>query len=614
VKIRQLKLAQKGLLIVVLPVIMQLFLYLELKKQVDDVQHQAQAQEYSRDVMVEVNTVILLASKLFEAYVNLWVVRNNELSARTVPLTKEVRSHLDGLYAMLETHPDDRASAEEIRKRGDAFLRELKNVKLTLDKDDSPLTMWDALDLHQSFGETARGLNTALMKLGIEHTSRVKIAQSSESQARRQLLLFCDVAVGLTLLMAVGLAMFFVKGTVSSLEVLKNNAQRLAAKETLLPPIEGDDEIAAVDQQFHEMARQLTEAYGRLQAVIDTVPMAVIICLENGNIESMNQAGSLLFEYELDELRGQPVPILFEHKEQAENILIKWLDESKDRPLQLEGISKSKESLMVELTVLRFQSPNGVRLLLAVTDIAERYKIEKMKRDFVAMVSHDIRTPLTSIIGNIDMIKAGTEGDITGSALERLDSAQTSADRILDMVTKLLDLERFDSGAFNFELSEFCVADVARKAWEVARPSAKQINWQCEATDIRVYADRDSVEHVIQNFLGNAVKFSPDGGTISCNISANDGLVKVSVSDEGAGVPARYKETIFDRFKQAPQGRGRKDGTGLGLAICKSIVRAVGGQIGVEDNPSGGSIFWFTLPEAPVPTDRADNQRSAEFV
>lgn len=583
----------------VLPVIMQLFLYLELKKQVDAVQKQAEAQEYSRDIMVDVNAIILLASKLFEAYVNLWVVRNNELSAKTVPLTKEVRSHLDQLCALLQAHPEDRAAAEEVRKRGDAFLTELQNVKLHLDKDDSPLTMWDALDLHRNFGATARGLNTALMKVGIEHQSRVRSAQSSESQTRRGLLIFCDIAVGLTLLMAVGLAMYFVKGTVSSLEVLKQNARRLAAKEPLLPPIIGDDEIAAVDQQFHEMARQLTEAYERLQAVIDTVPMAIIISDEAGRVESMNQAGSRLFGHTLAGVQGGSVLMFFDIRDDAARLLQKWLEESRERPLQLEAISIDKEVLPVELSVLRFQSPSGPRFLLTVTDITERYKIEKMKRDFIAMVSHDIRTPLASIIGNIDLIKAGTAGEVNETTMSRLDSAQTSADRILAIVTKLLDLERLDSGAFNFEMTEFRISDVVHSAWEYARPTSKKIDWVDDDSDLRVYADKDSVEHVLQNFLSNAVKFSPDGGTIACRISAQDGMVRVSVSDRGSGVPARYKDTIFERFKQAPQGRRRKDGTGLGLAICKSVVHALGGQIGVEDNPNGGSIFWFTLPQVP---------------
>jgi PAS domain S-box-containing protein len=394
-----------------------------------------------------------------------------------------------------------------------------------------------------------------------------------------------------------------VKGTVTSLEILKQNARRLAANDALLAPIEGGDEIAEVDSTFHEMARQLKEAseqldesYRRLQAVIDTVPIAIIICEEDGKIESVNNAGLLLFDFLGDELQGTQVADRFGA---ASKPLDRWLEETRERPLQIESISKEKEVIPSELSVLRLHSPKGPRYLLTVTDITERFKMEKMKRDFLAMVSHDIRSPLTSINAGIELIKAGADGEITPAVDSRLTDAQNCAQRLLSMVGKLLDLERLDSGAFNFELTEFVVADVVQGVWNgvAANAHAKQIKFHISESDVRFYADRESVEHVVQNFLSNAIKFSPEGGLIRCNITEQaGGMAKVSISDEGSGVPDRYKEAIFERFKQVPQGRARKDGTGLGLSICKQIIEALGGKIGVEDREGGGSTFWFTLP------------------
>lgn len=605
VKLPQLKLAQKGLLIVILPVIMQIFLYIELKQQIDTVQRQAESQEYSRDVMIHVNSLILECSKLFEAYVNLWTIKSEALLNRTLELRTRVEGELDTLHDLLMTHKEDYAVAEAVCVRGDKFLHEIGSVTVTLGKESKPDTMWDMLEMHQSFGESSRKLMAALQELGAEHGSRVKSAGTAEADARRQLLLFCDIAVGMTLVMALGLAIYFVKGTVRSLEILKANTQRLAGNEDLLPQIKGDDEIASVDQQFHLMAAklkeataQLDESYKRLQGVIDTVPMAIVICDESGEVESMNRAGSALFGWGVDEVHGKQVSVFFP----SAPVLSRWLEETRERPVQTEAISKEQEAVPVELSVLRFQSPTGVRLLLAVMDITERYKMERMKRDFIAMVSHDIRSPLTSISACMDLIKqqrVASENDPVG---DWVDTAQGSADRLLAMVTKLLDLERLDSGIFNFDLTDFVVNDAIEAAWNATRSPAKNVTAQLPEQSLNVFADRESVEHVVQNFFSNAIKFSPDGGRITCTIerdgAGGGAMVRISVSDQGPGIPPRYLDTVFERFKQAPQGRKRKDGTGLGLAICKSMVQAMGGEIGVRNNDGAGCTFWCTIPSA----------------
>jgi PAS domain S-box-containing protein len=603
VRLPPLKLAHKGLLIVILPVIMQLFLYVELKKEIDAVQRQAAAQEYSRDVMIHVNSLILECSKMFEAYVNLWTIKSEALQKRAKQLEVRVAGELDALHSLLLTHKEDYAVAQAIRERGDNFLRAMSSVTLTLEEKGKPETMFDALEMHQDFGETSRRLMAALQELGAEHGSRVKTAGTVEADARRQLLLFCDIAVGLTLLMAVGLAMYFVKGTVRSLQILQENTHRLAANEQLLPPIKGDDEIASVDQQFRAMAdklkeatAQLDESYKRLQSVIDTVPMAIVIADESGGVESLNQAGSALFGWGVDEIQGKPVTVFFPKAPSLQ----KWVEDTRERPVQSEAISKEQEAVPVELSVLRFQSPRGVRLLLAVMDITERYKMERMKRDFIAMVSHDIRSPLTSISACMDLIKQQQLAAQDTVVSEWVNTAQGSADRLLSMVTKLLDLERLDSGIFNFDLTEFTVNDAIEAAWNATRSPARNVAAVLPEEQFSVFADRESVEHVVQNFFSNAIKFSPDDGLITCRIEHDEqpGMVRICVSDQGPGIPERYLQTVFERFKQAPQGRKRKDGTGLGLAICKSMVEAMGGEIGVQNNPGGGSTFWFTIPSA----------------
>jgi len=226
-------------------------------------------------------------------------------------------------------------------------------------------------------------------------------------------------------------------------------------------------------------------------------------------------------------------------------------------------------------------------------------EIERLKREFVSMVSHDLRTPLTSVQGTLALFSRGVYGEVPHQGRLRLASAEQSTRRLIKLVNDLLEIEKLETGNLLMHKEEVSAADMIERAVESVRGFAEQHNVSLQATscDQKFDADGDRIVQVLVNLLSNAVKFSPAGSMVTLKASANDRDLEFRASDQGRGIPASEREAIFERFRQVELADGReKGGTGLGLAICKAIVVQHGGQIGVDSEEGKGSTFWFTIP------------------
>lgn len=251
-------------------------------------------------------------------------------------------------------------------------------------------------------------------------------------------------------------------------------------------------------------------------------------------------------------------------------------------------------------------------------------ELDRMKRDFLSKVSHDLKTPLASMQETTRLLLDEVPGPLTETQARLLRLNHESGQRLSAMISKILDLSAMEAGTLGVEIGHHDVAALARQAVAVTAPVAADRSVRI-VTDIaapapRLACDGDLVIQVLVNLLENAVKFSPEGGTVrlaaravverpadvpverwSAVVSGEDPApaVLLSVIDEGPGVPEHEADAIFDRFYQTAAGRrvqGR--GVGLGLCICREIVDAHGGAIWVRPNPRGGSIFSVLLPRA----------------
>jgi signal transduction histidine kinase len=238
-------------------------------------------------------------------------------------------------------------------------------------------------------------------------------------------------------------------------------------------------------------------------------------------------------------------------------------------------------------------------------NITARVETERLKDEFISVVSHEMRTPLTAIRAGLGLLAGGVLDRYPERGRQTLDMAVRNADRLVRLINDVLDLERMASGKLQMDAQPYSVAEMMTQAADSVRtmtegPDLLLVVSPCAG---KVTADPDRISQVLVNLLGNAIKFSPAEGTVWLGAEARGDEVVFSVRDQGRGIPQDKLEAVFERFQQVDASDARRNnGTGLGLAICRAIVEQHGGRIWVESTLGRGSTFLFTLPR---PAERA---------
>lgn len=226
-------------------------------------------------------------------------------------------------------------------------------------------------------------------------------------------------------------------------------------------------------------------------------------------------------------------------------------------------------------------------------------QLAQLKARFVSSLSHDLRTPLTSLFGYLEFLADGFDDGLTPTQRDLVSKLDRTARRIETLVDDLLDYARLDAGTFELDRAEFDLAAQIQEVLEVLENQAREANVRLvsepAADPLPILGDSPRLERVLINLVQNAVKFSPTQGEVVVRADRRGPLVRVEVADAGPGVAIEDCARIFTPFVQLEGGR-RKGGTGLGLSIAKAIVEAHQGRIGVESEPGRGSTFWFELP------------------
>jgi signal transduction histidine kinase len=229
-------------------------------------------------------------------------------------------------------------------------------------------------------------------------------------------------------------------------------------------------------------------------------------------------------------------------------------------------------------------------------------ELDRLKSDFVSNVSHELRTPLTAIQGAVDLVLREMAGPLTEKQTHYLSRVKSNTQHLAGLINDLLDLSKIESGKIEVKSSRVSLAGLVHEVVETLRPVAAESVVVLEANipepSLLVWADREKINQVLMNLIGNAIKFTPPQGRVTVSASRDDNeKVQVSVSDTGPGIAAKEAEKIFDKFYQITGNGGPKPkGTGLGLAICKALVELHGGRIWVVSEINRGSTFSFALP------------------
>lgn len=374
---------------------------------------------------------------------------------------------------------------------------------------------------------------------------------------------------------------------------------RLAAAET--------DEIAAVTAAMNRMANQLGERIatierqrGELEAVLSSMAEGVVAIDDAENVIGLNAAGAALLGIEATRAIGRSIQEVGRHPEltrMAQAVLAG--DAPVERDVQLGPLADTW--LQVRASGLR--GPDGARIgaLLVLDNVTRLRKLETMRRDFVANVSHELKTPITSIKGFVETIIDEPPAD--EADLQRfLEIIRRQSDRLDSIITDLLALSRLEQDAEGGGM-EVAVAPLRGVLERVVRDLAARLPGQAARVDLDCDAGAAAalnaplLEQAVGNLVDNALKYSPAGTRVAIRGRLDGGQVVISVADEGPGIPAEHLPRLFERFYRVDKARSRQmGGTGLGLAIVKHIAQAHGGHAAVTSEPGRGSTFTITIP------------------
>ncbi|MBS1957182.1 MAG: PAS domain S-box protein [Cyanobacteria bacterium SZAS-4] len=388
--------------------------------------------------------------------------------------------------------------------------------------------------------------------------------------------------------------------------VLFDNTFRIAANKPLNPPLKGSDEISKLDQVIHKMDQELVITRQRERAIIDNT--AEIICsLDQAcRVLEVNSAVQKRLGYLEDDFRGSIFQshVVTDQRQNAYDSLQQARESNKEYSFETQLVAKGGDVRDMEVTAQWSEHDRGIFCILR--DITARKESERLKQEVIAMVSHDLRAPLTSIGMSLDMIVDGIFGAINDRGMKVATAAQQSVSSLIAMINDLLDIERAESTGVQLYYEQIDSAKVVSRALEVVKPEADSkaivLKDECASVDCKI--DIERINRVLVNLLNNAIKFSPNKSTIVASCKKDGDILQFEVSDQGAGIPEDKIDSVFEKFKQVGTGsEGEKKGSGLGLAICKSMVEAHGGKIGVRSTLGKGSTFWFTVPVAGIPTD-----------
>ncbi len=346
--------------------------------------------------------------------------------------------------------------------------------------------------------------------------------------------------------------------------------------------------------------QKLRNNEARIRTLIETIPLGLLIAEKSGIVQSASPASLALFRCTYADLHQRHIGEVFELEQAAAEQLL-----SAPPNTAVETIAKRFDGSTFPATVKVSPFAGSTEsasdnVLLVVEDVSARHDLEQLRQEFISTMTHDLRTPLTSVKCFFELVAEGVYDDRPDDLKAKCEGIGQDTTRLINMINSLLDLHKLEAGKLKLHPRVVALGSIVTQSLQSLDSWAQSRGVPLVVDDIPdelpVTADTDYTVRVLINLLSNAVKFSPAGSAVTISCEATEQFAKLYVSDKGRGIPKDFQSRLFNRFEQAQLSDSRVEGgTGLGLAISKAIVEAQGGTIGVESEPGEGCRFWFTI-------------------
>ena len=345
----------------------------------------------------------------------------------------------------------------------------------------------------------------------------------------------------------------------------------------------------------------------------DTVDPIILTNLA-GDIVEANEQAFAFWEYDREEMLNMSISDL--HPAPTKLPKARKVSVDKVTVIQSNAITKDRVSIPVEVYVKRTLDSDNELLQWIHHDISKQVELEEMRQDLTAMLFHDLQSPLGNVISSLELLGMEINPVNNTPVFSMLDIAKRSSLRLQTLIRSLLDINRLEAGKPISEQKLVDVSKLVEEVKEIERPNFEQRHVELLVEigkDIPyIFVEEDMIRRVFINLLTNAFKYSQSNKSITITAAHNtdENMVLLSVSDQGQGIPPKYRQLVFEKFERIKRGDADSKGLGLGLAFCRLAVEAHNGRIWVDDAPGGGARFNFTLPALRVnkATPLPDNQ------
>ncbi len=548
--------------------------------------------ERSRNLIMETENLQRLFIETGTSAAGYSLSKNPELASRFNQSKSKVIVQLGLLRDLVKSDPE---SLDEVSKIGNLVQNELVNLDKMfeqIDRDTGDNKNFETVQV--SYIQLANLFQDAIKR------QRLLVKYGPAAETKSSELIATWLAIGLTfnIALAAGLVAFFNAGTTRRLSVLMENTSRLTRQQQLLPSVGGRDEIAKLDLVFHSMAEALANAARKERAVVHNAFDVICSIDRDLKFSAVNPASERQWGYTENELMGRRlVDIIFADAEDVSKSFREMIDDRSNRAIEIRIRSKNNRPIDT-LWTLRW-SESEKQLFCVSHDITEQKRADQIRKDVVAMVSHDLRSPLTSILVGIDFLKSGASGAIAEPVDRELDKMAGGASRMVRLINDFLDLEKMQSGKIELKRTRTNLDVLVNNSLQAIQSlaDAKNVEFREVDTDIDLFVDGDRIIQVLINLLSNATKYSPNGGVVTIAASKLDDNIEVTVSDQGIGIEASRQSAIFETFTKHENDL-MPNSSGLGLVICRNLVELHGGVIGVRSEPGKGATFWFRIPQS----------------